>query len=270
MRKKMMCSLILLISIILTLVFVGGFTTSIYITSSEQSLKTKQQNSDADIDKVKIDDEKISELNSENYNILVMGDSLAFGTGDETGDGFGIGLSKLWKDKTNKKIQVNNFAVNGAVSTDLFQVASNESTLLAITNADIVIISIGGNDITKLKDVQSNLVYNEFQGIIDNYNSNLKNILNLIRDVNETCMVVFIGLYNPFGKEITTDNIKVLNSWNYETMQIIAEYDNIVFAPTYDLFKYNITNYLTIDNFHPNADGYKAISNRIFKILQNY
>lgn len=265
-----MCSLILFISIILTIIFVGGFTTSIYITSSKQSIKTKQQNSEAEIEKVKIDDKKISELDSQNYNILVMGDSLAFGTGDETGDGFGIGLSKLWKDKTNKEIQVNNLAVNGAVSSDLFQVASNESTLLPIKNADIVIISIGGNDITKLKDVQSNLIYNEFQGVMDNYNLNLKNILNLIRDVNETCIVVFIGLYNPFGKEITTDNIKILNNWNYETMQIIAEYDNMVFVPTYDLFKYNIASYLTIDNFHPNADGYKAISNRIFDVLQNY
>lgn len=270
MSKKIICTLILITSIVLTSVFFGGFATSLYITTTKSNVDTKQEITQIIPEKVIINKTETTKSDSEVYNILVMGDSLAVGTGDETGDGFGNGLSKLWKDKTNKEIVVNNLAVNGAISTDLSQVANSETTLLAIKKADVIIISIGGNDITKLKDVEPNFFYNDYQGIIDKYNVNLKNTLDLIREINEACMVVFIGLYNPFGDEITTEKIKILNSWNYETMQLIADYSNMIFVPTYDLFKYNIIKYLTIDKFHPNADGYKAVSNRIFKILENY
>lgn len=42
------------------------------------------------------------------------------------------------------------------------------------------------------------------------------------------------------------------------------------FIPTYDLFKYNLQDYLSADNFHPNSTGYQAISNRIIESLKNY
>ena len=60
-------------------------------------------------------------LTSASYNILVMGDSLAKGTGDEKGRGLAIDFSNSWSAKTNKEIKVNNIAVNGDVSSGLLK-----------------------------------------------------------------------------------------------------------------------------------------------------
>lgn len=77
-------------------------------------------------------------------------------------------------------------------------------------------------------------------------------------------------MYNPFGKDIDTDKLKFINNWNYETEQIIAEDANSIFIPTYDMFEYNLNNYLTVDGFHPNSAGYEAIANRIVEALKNH
>lgn len=83
-------------------------------------------------------------------------------------------------------------------------------------------------------------------------------------------MVVFIGLYNPFGKDLTSDKVSILNEWNYQSQQLLSLDSNAIFIPTYDLFKYNLQDYLSADNFHPNSTGYQAISNRIIESLKNY
>jgi lysophospholipase L1-like esterase len=83
-------------------------------------------------------------------------------------------------------------------------------------------------------------------------------------------MVVFIGLYNPIGKDLTSDKVSILNEWNYQSQQLLSLDSNAIFIPTYDLFKYNLQDYLAADNFHPNSTGYQAISDRIIESLKNY
>ena len=95
----------------------------------------------------------------------------------------------------------------------------------------------------------------------------LEGCLKTIRKSNSSCIIAFVGLYNPFGKDITPDKIDFLNSWNYNTEQLITTDENTLFIPTYDLFKYNLDKYLTIDKFHPNSTGYKAISKRLLEAL---
>lgn len=260
MLKKTIWTLLLLASIISTGILLTGFISAILITSS----------SPKEIVAVTPSKPKIIELDPNFYNILVLGDSLAKGTGDEKGIGFAGYYANSIKSKTSKEIKINNLAVNGGVSNGLLKIVEDSQTLADIKNSNIIFISIGGNEITQFKNTDIALATNKIKTIQDNYLNNLKETYKLIRTNNSSCMVIFIGLYNPFGKEITADKVTFLNSWNYGSQQLISTDSNSLFIPTYDLFKYNLESYLTLDNFHPNSAGYTAISNRVIEALKTY
>lgn len=262
MLKNLKWKLILLISIISTITLIIGFISALSISSSSHK---EISNTDTEINNPKNED-----LDKNYYNILVLGDSLAKGTGDEKGLGFPGYFSEYWKTKATKEIKINNLAINGDVSSGLLNVVQESQTLTDIKDSDIIFISIGGNEISKLKNMDISSSTTKIKDIETTYLTNLKSIFKIIRNNNPSSMVVFIGLYNPFGKDLASDKVGILNEWNYESQQLVSLDSNALFIPTYDLFKYNAENYLAADNFHPNSTGYQAISNRITEALKNY
>lgn len=265
MNKKITWIGILTLAFISTIIFSIGFVTSLKVSSSSNSNTLSQGNTT-----VPVQNEQTKELNSNSYNILVMGDSLAKGTGDEKGQGFANDFVSLWKTKVNKDIKVNNIAVNGDTSTGLLQILKNEQTLKAVESSKIIFISIGGNEVKKFQASDPSSDSTNVKETEDTYLENLKNIFKYIRSKNKSSIIVFIGLYNPFEKDTTLDKVKLLNDWNHQTEQLIYQDPNSIFIPTHDLFRYNLDKYLSTDNFHPNAAGYDAISKRIFEALKNY
>lgn len=265
MYKKMIWTTILVLAIVSTLVFCAGFISSLKITSAANTNNVVKSNIDTSKQS-----KPVVELNNNSYNILVMGDSLAKGTGDEKGQGFANDFVSLWKTRAAKDIKVTNIAVNGDTSSGLVKILQNEQTLKYIENSKIIFVSIGGNEIKKLQSDDVSAVSSDAKTLQDNYLNNLKSIFKSIRCRNKNSVIVFIGLYNPFEKGAASDKTALLNGWNYQTEQLVSQDSNSIFIPTYDLFRYNLDKYLAADNFHPNAAGYDAISKRIFDALKNY
>ena len=262
MFKNLKWKLILLLSIVSTITLLFGFASALSISSSPPKEIT---NTDIETEKP-----TSQELDPNYYNILVLGDSLAKGTGDEKGLGFASYFSDYWKTKISKEIKINNLAVNGDVSSGLLNLIQDSQTLSYIKGSNIIFISIGGNEIRKLKNMDITSSTIKIKDMEDTYLTNLKSIFKIIRTNNPSSMVIFIGLYNPFGKELASENVSILNEWNYQSQQLVSLDSNALFIPTYDLFKYNTENYLAADNFHPNSAGYEAISGRIVESLKNY
>lgn len=265
MYKKIIWNTILSISIISAIVFSASVILSEKITNGSNI-----KNEEAKTENAETNNENKSAFSGsgDSYNILVLGDSLAKGTGDETGKGFAQGFAGLWSAQTNKKVEVNNMAVNGDVSSGLLKIAEDQETLKAIELSNLIFISIGGNEVKAFRNDKNEVSVTEIKNVQDNYLNNLKQVVELIKSKNKDCRVVFIGLYNPFGEKLGQDNLKTLYDWNYKTEQLLSAYSDIVFIPTYDLFKYNLNDYLAQDNFHPNSKGYKAIANRILEVLK--
>lgn len=266
MHKKIIWFLILTLAITSSLVFSVGFIASLKITTASGNTGNSVK---SNVD-MSAQGKQTAELSNNSYNILVMGDSLAKGTGDEKGQGFANDFAGLWKTKTTKAIKVNNIAVNGDVSSGLLQISKSEETLRAVENSKIIFISIWGNEIKKFQSANASSVPTDIKRVEDSYLSNLKGIFKSIRSRNKDSIIVFIGLYNPFEKDSASNKTALLNDWNYQTQQLISQDSNSIFIPTYDLFRHNLDKYLSADNFHPNAAGYDAISKRIFEALKNY
>jgi lysophospholipase L1-like esterase len=262
MLKKTILRIITLIGIIVIIISIVGIVTSVYITT-RPTVKTATENKS-----VKDTIKNTNKPQSNVYNILSMGDSIANGTGDENGKGFADYYAESYKKNTSKKVNVNNIAVNGEVSDGLYQILRNKQTAPIIQGSSIIFISIGGNEIKQFANSNDTTSMVSSNNVENHYLSNLKNVFKIIRSENSNCTIVFIGLYNPFGDELTQDELGLLEDWNYETQKFVSQDSNAVYIPTYDLFQYNIKKYLTIDNFHPNSQGYQAIARRIEETLR--
>jgi lysophospholipase L1-like esterase len=154
-----------------------------------------------------------------------LGDSIATGTGSANGDSytdmFNEYLVKMHKDKIfNEKVVFNKLAVDGKTSGDLFRDLTNpidddyEETVLAVVTADIITISIGGNDIlqvvrelppdTEIGDIppaELAAIQAQIQDEIAKLNMDFPFIVAAIKAWNSEADIYVNNLYNPFVQD---------------------------------------------------------------------
>lgn len=206
--------------------------------------------------------------NKKGLTIVALGDSLTRGTGDETGKGYvGVLVDEI-KEKTNRKVQLTNLGINGQRSDSLRKQVQETEVGRQIQKADMVLVTIGGNDLFRGGQAIMDFETDDIASIEKKYLDNLTFVFEKIRKNNPNANVFFIGLYNPFidleqGKEMS----KVVRHWNYDSAEVSASFPKIVFVPTFDLFELKVNDYLYSDKFHPNSKGYRLIAERVASLL---
>jgi len=175
--------------------------------------------------------------------VLVTGDSSSVGVGgashkDSYHYQFLIGQQQF------KKIQVRNIAVSGAVAGDVIN-----QIKLVNDNFDIIFVSVGGNDITKLtsKDV---------------YTENLRRIMSLAQKKARSVVLItpgdFISIRLPYPLRVyLSSRSKKVSGWSSEA---IKDFNNVLHIDLYklegDFFKNSPETYYGRDGFHPSPLGY--------------
>ncbi len=199
--------------------------------------------------------------------VLALGDSLTRGTGDETGAGYvGLVTSQLKEELDN--VFVSNLGISGQTSSQLLQQVSEKNVVRQIQQADVVLMTIGGNDLFQGGDTLFEMNIEKIKGLQDEYLQNLEQIFSTIRKSNERATVFMIGLYNPFIElDSTGVTNEVVRGWNYGTETMTGKFENIVFVPTFDLFQLSVNDYLYTDYFHPNQAGYELIGERLAPLI---
>lgn len=192
---------------------------------------------------------------------LILGDSLARGTGDETGLGIG---GRLVDDLKHRNIDVQratNLAVDGARTPDLLQRLQSHNVLAVAAQSNVIVISIGGNDLWGGTDWR-NAPPRDPDAVMARVLEHISTIVKQLRGVNPSARIFIIGLYNPF---IATPNGAMLTPlvlrWNSRMTEQFAGDANVVVVPTADLFAYR--DRLSPDRFHPSGEGYGLIARRI-------
>ena len=192
---------------------------------------------------------------------LVIGDSLAKGTGDETGLGIGGRLvEQLQKTRPHVKKAVN-IAVNGYRTGDVEQQLKSRNVQTLIAESNVIVVSVGGNDLWGSTDGRIVQLRNPalfMNQVLDR----VANIVTTVRRANPTARIFLIGLYNPFvsapfGKALSA----LVNQWNARVTERFATDPNFTLVETSDLFSHR--DRLSFDRFHPNDEGYALIARRI-------
>ncbi|RSD28758.1 SGNH/GDSL hydrolase family protein [Mesobacillus subterraneus] len=200
--------------------------------------------------------------------VVALGDSLTRGTGDDSGKGYIGYLVDELEEKSEEKITIHNYGVKGYRSNQLLEQLKQGEVQRKIKDADYILITIGGNDL--FQSGQTFLEMNEEKIVQarESYLKNLQGILSELRTLNDSAVIFHIGLYNPFidlnDSELTT---KVVRDWNYETNKLLDQQAQAVYVPTFDLFQLSVNDFLYTDKFHPNAEGYRLIAERVASLI---
>src|SRR5438128_5927043 len=127
---------------------------------------------------------------------IIVGDSLARGTGDESGLGIGGRFVDDLRQRHIKTNNIVNLAVNGARAGDLLQQLQSHNVRVLLAQSNVIIISIGGNDLWG--DNWRNAAPREPEAIMGNVLTLIGRVVASIRQANPNARIFVIGLYNPF------------------------------------------------------------------------
>ncbi|OBZ12853.1 MULTISPECIES: SGNH/GDSL hydrolase family protein [Bacillales] len=204
---------------------------------------------------------------SNQLKIVALGDSLTRGTGDIEGKGY-VGYVSDQLKQGGMEISLINLGIKGLVSSELAEQLKEKEVGRQVGQADVILMTIGGNDLFLGGQTLSDLSEASIKGLEDAYQSNLKTIITSIQAVNKEAAIYLLGLYNPF-RELQNGELmsSVVRDWNAKTADTLAKYPKAVFIPTYDLFQQNTGSLLFTDHFHPNEKGYRLMAERAAALI---
>lgn len=211
---------------------------------------------------------------TDEFRILALGDSLAKGTGDNSGNGFVKGTVEGLSADGFKATLVGNMGINGQTTAGLLSMLEEEGVRYAVRQANVILLSIGGNDIFRDSGItgtqsEEELTPESLLAALPEASGRLGDILKYITELNPQAHIYYVGLYNPFGDvpDLLVPGNQAVTSWNNAAMDIINTHSNMTLVPTFDLFNRHLDKYLTGDHFHPNGDGYQRMSERIVQAV---
>ncbi len=193
--------------------------------------------------------------------VVALGDSLTYGVGDHTGNGYVSNLQLILSQNQEGAVTVHNYGIPGQQSDGLLYQIKNTQVKNNLDDADYFIIFIGTNDVLKSNGHNLLPIYEKRMEVGKaDYRNNIRKILSIIRDKNPDAPILFLGLYNPFPDSVQIE--KVIEEWNMTSYEIVNEYPRVKFISTNELFQEKSTEYFS-DSLHPNKKGYDLITKKI-------
>ena len=188
--------------------------------------------------------------------VVVIGDSVAHGAGDESGRGISGDLNAFFG------VVSENLGINGARTRDVARLLRNPRARAAIRGSDAVILSIGGNDlfgdqIAKLESlVWPSLTMQTTIARIDH-------LVHVVHDVKPSARIYLVGLYNPYrDSSLSAFLDRQVAMWDSRLIAHFANDPRVDVIRIADLFA-SVPRLSSIDHFHPGQSGYALIAQRI-------
>ena len=193
---------------------------------------------------------------------VALGDSLTVGVGSFFSSGFVKRYAYMTERTLRRKVFVRKIAKNGATTEDLLRILDNRFVQRAIRFADIITITIGGNDLIDADDFYSkHRDARIFSSSLFKAQHNIASIIEKIAYIksyhlNHTAIRI-ANLYNP-----KLEN-PMANYWinHYNLFLEQLQNGNILIANLYNAFYARDKELLIFDDKHPNAKGYQVMAN---------
>lgn len=205
-------------------------------------------------------------------SLVVCGDSIAQGYGIKNPDDASYG--KILADTLGYTYK--NFGHDGDRSTDLLEkINGNKKGIAdAIKKADLIIISIGGNDFIKPKTELPARILPAAIGITDNvdavqkeFEANFAEIISRVKKLNSRADLIVQTVYNGhsglIGWAYNLATSRINSSVNAYLNENPGAYILVDTVPVFE----NHREYIAVDTLHPSALGNVAIAQVILDTL---
>lgn len=200
---------------------------------------------------------------------LVLGDSIAFGSGLTNSREACYG--KIVADTNGYDYA--NHSIPGHTTTNLINRLNEETVISDLKKADIISISIGGNDF-----LMNNLIglmfdsivlddHTEYDKIAEGFYTNFCKIVEIINSHNEDAVILMQTLYNPQSGYLRAPYQEGADRINAAIERYNTEYPGeIIIVDVGTALGDDMKNYAD-DEIHPSATGNKIIAETILKKL---
>ncbi len=215
-------------------------------------------------------------------NITAFGDSIAAGYGLENQEDNYLSLFSR-----NIGASLKNDAVSGYDSNDLLTFFSSGKADSDIENADIIIISIGGNDILHKNEEIVSVIKEAFlhggdyfpeniNGIYTSFEENLNSVFSYILKINPSAAIIIQTLYNPALKQgyriSLIDASKLIDKYivrlNESIISVSEKYENVTVFDIADEMNSDASNFYNLNDtldIHPTKKGHLTMSELFMK-----
>ncbi|WJE14214.1 GDSL-type esterase/lipase family protein [Halobacillus sp. ACCC02827] len=194
--------------------------------------------------------------------IVALGDSLTYGIGDDSGQGYVENL-KQWFETNGEDVKVDNYGIPDQQTDGMLTQMNDPEVLKSLQKADYILLFIGTNDLIESNGGDLSEINKEaIAAGKKDYVKNLKSILKTVRGSNGDAPILFLGLYNPYPNNGKIDEI--IKEWNSTSKGLIDSYTGITFVETNDLFEEKTTRIFS-DELHLNEKGYERLTKRIIQ-----
>lgn len=206
----------------------------------------------------------------EPLHYVVLGDSIGWGAGVVNRDKACYG--KIVADTNGYEYA--NHAVSGFRSQDLLALLDRDDVKNDVKDADIISISIGGNDLLGsniIAMIFKALFFNDFStvdSICENFYKNLCTIISTIREMNPDVTILMQNLYNPRYDLLEKIYKQALNRLNTQYSRYLEEHPgNYVLVDVCTALE-GKSDCIAFDTIHPNAKGNVEIARAVLATLR--
>lgn len=201
---------------------------------------------------------------------VLIGDSIAFGTGISypEKDAYGSIVSSV------NGYSYANYSVPGHTTDDLMDKLSDYQVIYGLAGADIIGISIGGNNFLKGNLPQiifKAYVQNDYgmiDELIEDFYGQFMEILGRVRQINPNAVILVQTIYNPrddYLKDVYGYAVKL---YNRQLRQILADNPGaFTIVDVAQAFEGHAHEYMQSDKVHPNEMGHAVIAREYIETL---
>lgn len=198
--------------------------------------------------------------------LVVLGDSIAEG----------VGASKPENSYANilaneLDFSLENFAKSGDTTADLIEKLKKDDVKKAISQADFIEISIGGNDFLTKRDELLDLYNNrsllslasEISEISSDVEKNMNKIAETITNINPNAKIVIQTLYTIDIYKLRSTLELFIDGFNEIFTNLAEKYENVIVSDVRTAFKNSKENCISEDEVHPSDYGHELIAKTI-------
>lgn len=211
----------------------------------------------------------VCSLAAEKYKYVVLGDSIAFGSG--LVNAFDACYGKMVADTCD--FDYANHAVPGATTGELIDKLKERQVRSDLKDADIVSISIGGNDyLNNITDLMFDSIvkrdYTGFDIVAEGVYTNIKKITDTVLGLNPDAVILLQTLYNPMSGYLKPTYQQGADRVSAAVYRIEKEYPrNVAVVDVASALKGDERNFAD-DTMHPSAKGNRIIAGKVLEELR--
>lgn len=198
-------------------------------------------------------------------HVALLGDSLAYGSGDESGKGIAGRLAPELRRRGIDRVVTTNLGASGATTLDVAARLRQADVRAAIARTDAIVLSMGANDLRRsLSGQQSFRVPLE---VIDKVLRNMDAAIADIRTINPTARILILGAYVPVRQARAAVLLAPLVAiWDATLVARFAVDPLIELVRLSDIVD-RPGRLSTLDSFHPGGEAYQETASRIAELL---